>query len=216
MAEQSEAPTHDTASSGSTEVVLSSSAEQQAQPSGNSSTAGFEYAPGAPVAGNPVLFEADGPEGTDARYEWTFGDGATATGQKASHVYDSGGEHSVTLTVTRDGGETRTVRRSVTVYREVSVEVGDTDADGNLPVTLRASGAFDPADSVAAESLRFGAPTAIAAGSGASPVRTEARDGDLRVRVPADETGLRSDDAQGRLAGHTTDGVPVAGTAERA
>ncbi|WP_115865702.1 PKD domain-containing protein [Halorussus litoreus] len=216
MAEQSEAATHDDVSSGPTDVVLSSSTDRQTDPSRNSWTAGFEYAPGAPVAGNPVLFEAEtASEGTDARYEWAFGDGATATGEKASHVYDSGGEHAVTVTVTSDGGETRTVRRSVTVYREVAVEVGDADADGNLAVTLRANGAFDPADAVAPESLRFGAPTALAAGSGASPVRSEARDGDLRVRVPADEAGLRSDDAPGRLAGHTTDGVPVAGTAER-
>ena len=170
------------------------------------------YAPGAPVAGNPVLFETDESERrTDARYEWAFGDGATATGRNASHVYESAGEHEVSLSVTEDG-ETRTVRRSVTVYREVDVEVSDCDEDGLLAVTLRASEALDPADAVAVDSLRVGAPAALAAGGGASPVRSESRGGDLRVRIPADETRLREGDAPVRVAGHTTDHVPVAGT----
>jgi len=176
----------------------------------------FAYAPGAPVAGNPVLFEADESDRrTDARYEWAFGDGATATGRKASHVYETPGEHVVRLTV-GEGDESRTVRKTVTVYREVDVTVGDRDEDGLLAVTLHASEGFDPADAVAVDSLRVGAPTALAAGGGASPVRSESRDGDLRVRIPAAETRLREGDARVRVAGHTTDHVPVAGTVDPA
>lgn len=170
----------------------------------------FAYGPGAPVAGNPVLFEAEASE-DDREYEWSFGDGATATGEKASTIYDAGGDRTVTLSVTDDEGATETVERSLTVYSEVTLEIGE-EHEGLVPITLSAS-AFDPADLLAVESLRFGAPTAVAMGSGAAPVRSEEREGDLRIWVPADESGV-SGDAPYRLAGRTTDGVPVAGTVE--
>lgn len=176
----------------------------------------FAYAPGAPVDGNPVLFAADGPADADVRrYEWAFGDGTTAPGEKASHVYDSAGEQSVTLTVVYGDGETETARRTVTVYREVAVEVESARDDPSLvAVDVSGTDEFDPTDAVAVESLRFGAPTALAMGCGATAVRSEARDGDLRVWFDAAATGLTDGDSQGRLAGRTTDEVPIAGTAD--
>lgn len=173
-------------------------------------TPNFAYGPGAPVAGNPVLFEAEASE-DDREYEWSFGDGASATGEKATAFYDAGGNWTVTLSVTDDEGATETAERSLTVYSEVTLEIGEV-YDGLVPVTIRAS-AFDPADLLTVESLRFGAPTAVAMGGGAAPAESEECDGDLRIWVPADESGI-SGDAPYRLAGRTTDDVPVAGTVE--
>jgi hypothetical protein len=59
-------------------------------------------------AGTPVAFSAAGSRDADAgdtlSYEWSFGDGAVAAGETASHAYDSGGERTVTLTVTDSTG----------------------------------------------------------------------------------------------------------------
>jgi len=82
------------------------------------------YRSDAPVAtfaadcsGPECAFDANGssnPGGTIASYEWDFGDGATATGQTATHAYGSNGNYTVNLTVTGDGGGTDSVERTVT------------------------------------------------------------------------------------------------------
>ncbi len=43
-------------------------------------------------------------DGVIVKYEWDFGDGATANGVKVSHSYSKAGSYQVTLTVTDDGG----------------------------------------------------------------------------------------------------------------
>ncbi len=55
------------------------------------------------------------PDGTVTNYEWTFGDGTTATGATAEHAYDASGTYTVSLTVTDDEGESDTTNRTVTV-----------------------------------------------------------------------------------------------------
>lgn len=45
-------------------------------------------------------------------YVWDFGDGATATGPTASHVYGNAGSYTVSLTVSNAAGCTRTVSRT--------------------------------------------------------------------------------------------------------
>ncbi len=78
-------------------------------------------APGAgPFAlGAPLAFSAAGSSDPDAgdslEYAWSFGDGADAAGAGASHAYDSGGERTVTLTVTDPTGLTATATRALLV-----------------------------------------------------------------------------------------------------
>lgn len=55
------------------------------------------------------------PDGTVASYAWEFGDGATATGETATHMYSEAGTYTVSLTVTDDDGATDTTTREVTV-----------------------------------------------------------------------------------------------------
>ncbi|GGC16506.1 PKD domain-containing protein [Cellulomonas carbonis] len=55
------------------------------------------------------------PDGTVAAYAWDFGDGETATGATAGHVYAAAGTYDVTLTVTDDDGATASSTQQVTV-----------------------------------------------------------------------------------------------------
>jgi flagellin-like protein len=53
--------------------------------------------------------------GTIATYDWSFGDGASTTGETTSHTYASAGTYDLTLTIETPDGTTRSVTRSVTV-----------------------------------------------------------------------------------------------------
>jgi chitinase len=71
----------------------------------------FTSTPSQPTPNRTVTFDAGlsfGLNTSIADYEWTFGDGTTATGQQVDHAFDSEGEYTVTLTVTDDDGATAT------------------------------------------------------------------------------------------------------------
>jgi PKD repeat protein len=53
-------------------------------------------------------------DGTITNYMWIFGDGATGSGTRVSHMYVAGGQYTVTLTVTDNGGATATQSNAVT------------------------------------------------------------------------------------------------------
>lgn len=65
--------------------------------------------PGGPyqgATGQPISFDGSGssdPDGGTLSYAWDFGDGGSATGAIASHVYVAAGVYLVTLTVTDSG-----------------------------------------------------------------------------------------------------------------
>jgi PKD repeat protein len=79
----------------------------------------MESPAGSPEVPLEVLVDAScshSPEGSEiTSYAWNFGDGETAEGVTASHVYFEPGRHVVTLTVTNDTGEARSTSHSVTV-----------------------------------------------------------------------------------------------------
>ncbi|NUU16859.1 PKD domain-containing protein [Cellulomonas humilata] len=68
------------------------------------------------------------PDGTISTYQWTFGDGGTATGVTASHQYLTTGTYPITLTVTDDRGgvDTETVSVSVVAGPAPAVLASDT------------------------------------------------------------------------------------------
>jgi hypothetical protein len=53
------------------------------------------------------------PDGSITSYGWDFGDGGTGNGRVAEHAYASGGDRTVTLTVTDNSGATGTAGRVV-------------------------------------------------------------------------------------------------------
>ena len=72
----------------------------------------FTYSPTEPRAGQSVLFSNQSSSGED--WEWTFGDGGTATLRSPSHTYRNPGSYLVTLKV--DNKKSWMVSKQITVY----------------------------------------------------------------------------------------------------
>jgi DNA/RNA endonuclease G (NUC1) len=77
------------------------------------------------------------PNGSIASFAWNFGDGSSASGESATHVYAQDGVYLVTVTVTDTDGLTSTASLSVTVDN-VAPELGDFD-----DATLEAGDAYN-------------------------------------------------------------------------
>lgn len=84
---------------------------------GRAPTADFDWTPNFPESGETVNFQeqADDNDGHITSYEWTFGDGATATGPSPNHTYANNGTYDVTLTVTDDNGNTASETKTITI-----------------------------------------------------------------------------------------------------
>lgn len=102
--------------------------------------------------GEVVAFDAAGSTDGDGRitaYDWSFGDDASASGQKAKHAYASPGRYTVTLTVTDDSkGPCATGTDEVAVWvNESPVSVPTAPDRAAVDETI----AFDAAESTDAD-----------------------------------------------------------------
>lgn len=80
--------------------------------------ASFSFSPASPHVGQVVLFNgtrASDPDGTVSSYAWSFGDGADASGETASHVYPEPGVFTTQLSVTDDSGSVGISAQSLSV-----------------------------------------------------------------------------------------------------
>ncbi|TLZ50452.1 MAG: PKD domain-containing protein, partial [Methanobacteriota archaeon] len=110
-----------------------------AYPNGSSSdlppTASFVSAPGAPLPGDTVTFDASAS--TDdhgiASYGWQFGDSGTAQGTIVTHAYGTAGDFQAVVVVTDTGGNTATAAATIHVGAPTP---NDTTAPANV-VDLR-------------------------------------------------------------------------------
>ncbi len=94
-------------------VITTSSAKLDFDAARSQLMANFSMAPGEPHVDAPVTFSGISNGGvTDWR--WDFGDGATGSGQTASHTFSKQGSFIVTLRISNSHG-TASVSRSVTV-----------------------------------------------------------------------------------------------------
>src|SRR5437899_6462740 len=76
----------------------------------------FVFSPSSPVPGQTVTFTGTASGGSSPyTFNWTFGDGSSATGDPVSHVYSAGGSYTVTLTTSDSAGHTAVVSNSITV-----------------------------------------------------------------------------------------------------
>ena len=86
---------------------------------GGAPTASFTFSPLTPNLDDTVFFNASASTAPPGRsvisYDWTFGDGGTATGTTVSHAFGVAATYNVTLTVTDDRGATGSTTASVVV-----------------------------------------------------------------------------------------------------
>lgn len=104
------------------------------------------------TAGTAIAFSAAGssdPEGGSLTYQWSFGDGTTATGVSPAKAYTAAGTFIVTLTVTDDKGATATAATTATI-------TGGGGGGGTTPLTWSYSfGPVNAADSVVIMSVTY-------------------------------------------------------------
>ena len=82
-------------------------------------TADFTFNPSAPRVGQQVTFDGSASQAAPGRtittFSWSFGDGASGSGQTINHVFASAGTFNVILTVTDSAGRSNSTTRSVVV-----------------------------------------------------------------------------------------------------
>jgi PKD repeat protein len=83
-------------------------------------SAAFRVRPAAPVRTQLVTFDGSAssdPDGPLGSYAWSFGDGARASGPRATHRFAARGAYTVALTVTDADGATASTSQTLTVGR---------------------------------------------------------------------------------------------------
>jgi PKD repeat protein len=143
--------------------------------------ASFGASPATPNIGDTVSFDGRGssdPGGPIDSYAWSFGDGANGSGAQPAHSYATGGDKTVTLTVTAalDGLTAFTSRtihiniapRASFVFAAVNAPAGQDPFTPvlNQQVALSAQSSNDPDGSVASYAWdlgtgTFGAPAGV-------------------------------------------------------
>lgn len=73
----------------------------------------------------------------NAGYQWSFGDGGTATGPSVEHSYVKGGNYTVTLTVTDRGGNVRTLSQTIQVLGSNGQPVSQPSTHGTKRLRIR-------------------------------------------------------------------------------
>ncbi|WP_404311373.1 PKD domain-containing protein [Agrococcus terreus] len=128
------------------------------------------------------------PEGGIAAYEWSFGDGTTATGPVVAHDYAEAGDYEVRLTVRDAAGATGTTTRDVSVspVNQPPVAAFEAVVDG-LGVSVDASASSDPEGAIASYSWAWGDGTS---GSGSTATHDYAAAGQRTIVLTVrDATG---------------------------
>lgn len=144
-----------------------------------------------------VAFSAAGSadaDGTIVTYEWTFGDGASATGAAPSHAYATAGVYTATLTVTDDGGASATDGVVVSVANRPPVANAGPDRSATSGSAVAFSGAGADLDgTVVGWAWSFGDGTT---GTGAAPSHVYAGAGTYTATLTVtDDRGAQGSDA---------------------
>ena len=88
---------------------------------------------------SPITFRAasSGTVPSDVHYQWSFGDGGSAMGEQATHIYQFPGEYNIVLNAVSSDGETAVSRTTVSVIQPI-VSLGSVSPD-RVEVTNRSA-----------------------------------------------------------------------------
>jgi len=133
-------------------------------PTPNNPVASFTATPSSGAPPLTVTFDGSSsydPNGTVVSYSWTFGDGASGSGQIVTHTYNTRGTFAATLTVTDNDGETGSASRSIEVAGENEPPIAEFSCSPTsglypLSVTFDASASRDPDGSISQYQWDFG------------------------------------------------------------
>lgn len=128
-------------------------------------------------------------EGPIADYTWNFGDGQTGTGVSPTHVYDTAGTYTVTLTVKDGGSLTSSVSHDV-IARNPNVvpTAAFTETKDFLALAVDASSSTDSDGTISGYSWNFG-DGANATGATATHTYTASGTYDVSLTVTDDRGG---------------------------
>jgi len=151
--------------------------------------------PDQSVAVSEVAFDGGGSSDADGRitsYDWSFGDGATASGRVVRHAYARPGTYEVALVVRDDSGSPLNTDRDTAIVRVNTAPIADAGPDlvaaPGEEVVLDGSGSVDPDGEIAEWLWRF--PDGSEA-TGVRVARSFAEPGLQRVLLTVrDDTGL--------------------------
>ena len=141
------------------------------------------------IAGDPVTMS--GARSTDAdgdalSYAWSFGDGATGSGENVSHTYSGSGRFTVRLIVTDTRGHADTVNTTVTITsRPVARTNGPYSGIEGESVAMSGSQSTDADGDALSYAWRFGDG---GTGSGENVAHTYSRGGTFEVRLIVTDT----------------------------
>jgi PKD repeat protein len=75
------------------------------------------------------------PDSQISSRNWDFGDGETGSGSSTSHDYSSGGQYNVTLTVESEGGNSKTISKTIFVQDSPEPPIASFSATPGSPTT---------------------------------------------------------------------------------
>lgn len=107
-------------------------------------TAAFTASAGAVNLGQKIIFDAGNStdkDGKIVRYHWDFGDSSEDLGVSVEHVFSSGGNFTVTLTVTDNDGKKDRTNETVFVNVPPKARIGSTETECKVLATESFSGA---------------------------------------------------------------------------
>jgi PKD repeat protein len=163
----------------------------------------------------PLTVTFDGSSSSDSdgsivRWEWTFGDGTSATGAAVSKTYSANGGYSAVLKVTDDDGATAVTSRVITVAPNSApnavLVASQTSGHGPLSVTFTGTGSTDPEGGALSYTWAFGDGTT---GSGSSVAKTYSTYGTFTAVLTVTDPGGLTDAASTTIT-VTTNRAPFA------